>query len=137
MHKTPFALCLRLPCPRRYAPPVEIVFVHTLICEGRKAVEVPLDTREIQHIEPDLLVIARVIELVQGMPGAEFRADRVPDEFEEFDALLSRAVRTTVILFYERAQIVIEQVLITRWCDERAAAEIDFKQVMDRRPTLV
>ena len=117
--------------------PVQVVLAHALVSEVLETVEVPLDPREIQHIEADLLVVAGVVALVKFVPRAELRADRVPDQFEEFDALLGAAVRAAVILVDQRAQVVVEQVLVTRRRDEWAAAEIGFEQAMDLRPTLV
>jgi hypothetical protein len=129
-------LPLRLPRPRRCGPPVHVVFAHALVGEGREAVEVPFDTREIQHIEPDLLVVAGVVPLVQCVPGAELRPDGVPNELEELDALLGGALRAPVILVDQRPQVSVEQVLVARRGDEWAAAEIGFEQTVDLRPAL-
>jgi hypothetical protein len=72
---------------------MQVVLAHALVGERVEAVEVPFDACEIQHIEPDLLVIAGVVALVQFVPGAKLSTDGVPDHFEEFDTLFGGAVR--------------------------------------------
>src|SRR5919106_224819 len=53
------------PYPRRRGPPLQVVFAHALVGERLETVEVAFDPGEIQHIEPDLLVVAGVVALVQ------------------------------------------------------------------------
>src|SRR5438876_1101576 len=41
-----------------------------------------------QRFESNALVVPEVVPLVQLVPSPEFRSDRVPQKFEQFDALL-------------------------------------------------
>jgi hypothetical protein len=43
--------------------------------------------RASEDVEANLLVVARIIDFVEFVAGAEFRADGVADEFEVLDAL--------------------------------------------------
>ena len=71
----------------RGEPAVEVVLRHEAVDKLFQALGGAACDRGRQIPEPDILVVARVVALVELVPPAEFRADRVPQDFEQLDPL--------------------------------------------------
>src|SRR5262252_7524134 len=68
-------------------PPVEVVLRHAGLRELFPSVVLTRGEGAEQRVAADLLVAARVVDLVQLVPAAELGAHRVPQELHELDAL--------------------------------------------------
>src|SRR5690242_11246720 len=79
-------LWARIENPGGRGPALEIIVAHALLDELGAAFHDAALLGEAQHVEPHLLVVARIVALVNLMTAAEFGADRIPDELEELDA---------------------------------------------------
>src|SRR5213080_3433763 len=74
--------------PGGIAPAVFVVVRKTLLGQRDHAIERAAGARAPQRLEADILVVAGVIHLVELVPAAELRANRVPQELHYLDALL-------------------------------------------------
>src|SRR5436309_2098732 len=68
-------------------PSVQVVLGHARLGELLPAVVLAGGERAEQRVTPDLLVAARVIDLVQLVAAAELGPDRVPQELHQLHAL--------------------------------------------------
>ena len=84
-----------------HLPAVEIVFGHAFLGEALEAVGIARRLRAEQAIAPDLLGRAAVVDLVELVPAAELGCQAVPEELEQFNALLG-------LVAVGSAQIAIE-----------------------------
>src|SRR5436305_16688 len=74
--------------PGGIAPAVFVVVRKTLLGQRDHAIEGAAGARAPQRLEADILVVAGVVHLVELVPAAKLRADRVPQELHYLDALL-------------------------------------------------
>src|SRR5262245_11680414 len=66
-------------------PAVDVVLGHAALGELLPAIVLPRGQGTEQRVAPDLLVAARVVDLVELVAAAELAADRVPQELHELD----------------------------------------------------
>src|SRR5262249_43770734 len=66
-------------------PPVEVVLRHARLRELLPAVVLARGQRAEERVAADLLVAARVVDLVELVAAAELGADRVPQELHQLD----------------------------------------------------
>src|SRR3984957_12591612 len=71
----------------RCRPPTQIVFLHACLGKTLPPLVLAGCDRPEQRITANLLMAAGVIYFVKFVSGAEFGADRVPQEFHQFDTL--------------------------------------------------
>src|SRR5262249_60950064 len=68
-------------------PAVDVVLAHAALGELLPAVVLARGEGTEQGVAADLLVAARVVDLVELVPAAELGADRVPQKLHELDPL--------------------------------------------------
>ena len=71
----------------RCRPPTQIVFRHACLGKTLPPLVLAGCDRPEQRITTNLLMAAGVIHFVEFVAGAELGADRVPQEFHQFDTL--------------------------------------------------
>src|SRR4029077_9691317 len=127
---------LLVPHPSGVFPTFQTVVRHALVSEGYALVEDSTLARAGEDIESNLFVVAGIIDFVEFVAGAEFRADRVPNELEKLDAFRGGGGCATIIFFEERCQIGILKIFIAGGRHEQAAPQKLFKDVANGRPAL-
>jgi len=66
---------------------MHVVVAHALINQAREAIYQLLPPGKVQGINAHLLVVPRVVTLVQLVTTTILRADGVPDQLEQLDAI--------------------------------------------------
>src|SRR5579872_1604902 len=127
---------LLVPEPGGIFPPVQTVIRHALIRERKTLVEDSALLRTGENIEANLLMVAGIIDFVEFVPGAEFRADGVPDQLEELDALSGGGGHAAIISFQERREIGVLEIFVAGRGHQQAAAQKLLEDVAHGGPAL-
>src|SRR5262245_29207518 len=113
---------LRRSAPRIIHPSVEVVIGEALIDELNTLIQHAAAAGEVQCVNADLFGISGIITFVEFMSTPELRSDCIPDQFEQFDSIMSRHAGTAVVPIDQRAEIRVHQIFAAGCRYERSAS---------------
>src|SRR5258705_674131 len=113
-------------------PARQVVVAHACAYEILHRAEITGGSRCHQRFDAQVLVVASVVAFVEFVPSTEFRADRIPEKLEQFDAINGG---TAVRAAHEAVEIgaygVALEVSRTRWQVDQAARDMALDQLLD------
>src|SRR5437762_9876418 len=97
--------------PSTVHPSIEVIVGEAFIDECEALIERASAAREAHGVDADLLVVAGVVSFIQLMTSSEFRANSVPEQLEQLDALERSRLRAAIVTIDEWAQFGVGEIL--------------------------